>query len=472
MEWRWPWSKPSAKATSRVTAYGDIGWSTVGGVVKPLPNTNVDYQREADDLWLSSIVAAYLGWIVRTFPEAPICLMDTDDTGQSDYVLDDAFIDLLEHPNPSYNGDHLMAGVLTDYWCKSDAYIRKVRNNGREVSALLWVPNDQIRVLFGGMSDNLIDHYEYVPTQEKLPPSDVIHFRNGASPYTTGRTGLSPLYACLREIVTDNRASNMMAAVMGNMGIVGGILSPKGSTGPMGESAFWDTQERERVKAGYTAGFTGDRAGNVMVLSTEGNYTPLGHTPEQMALDVVRQYPETRIGAAFGISPMVVGLKSGLDRSTFSNYEEARQAAYESNIIPTKTMFARVLQNQLYEPDFAGGRSGAYTVGWDYRAVRVLQDDEDAKATRLVSLVTTGILTANEARAQLGLDPVDGADELGPKAEPKPDEAEDEKPPKKDIKTLIGAVESARLLLGIDEADAADAWREMAQEDVISGIAQ
>jgi hypothetical protein len=61
---------------------------------------------------------------------------------------------------------------------------------------------------------------------------------------------------------------------------------------------------------------------------------PVGSTMEQMDFKVVQGHGETRIAAAAGVPPIIVGLSEGLDAATYSNYGQARRAFADRTIRP------------------------------------------------------------------------------------------------------------------------------------------
>jgi len=126
----------------------------------------------------------------------------------------------------------------------------------------------------------------------------------------------------------------------------------------------------------------------------------LSFNPQQMNLKDLRRLPEERVAAVMGIPAIVVGFGAGMDRSTFANYAEAREAAYESFVIPTQRLFASDLKSQLL-PDF--GETKGVKVEHDNSNVRVLQEDENAKAVRWGQLTKDGIAMLSEARSAMGL---------------------------------------------------------------------
>jgi hypothetical protein len=161
----------------------------------------------------------------------------------------------------------------------------------------------------------------------------------------------------------------------------------------------------------------------------------LSFSPEKMNLKDMRRVPEERITATLGIPAIVVGLGAGLDRSTFANYAEARESAYESFIIPNQRRFAADLKSQLL-PDF--GDTAGVAIQFDTSGVRVLQDDENAKAQRWINLVNGGLAMVSEGRNAVGL-PVEPEHdvflrpanliETGPGAEPAPEVIVENTPP-------------------------------------------
>ena len=80
--------------------------------------------------------------------------------------------------------------------------------------------------------------------------------------------------------------------------------------------------------------FRGDGRGEPWFHNEPIEVTTPGFTPEQLVLDKVRSIPVSRIGAALGFDPMVIGLSS--EQKTYSNLGEALEAAYELNIVPTQ----------------------------------------------------------------------------------------------------------------------------------------
>jgi HK97 family phage portal protein len=357
--------------------------------------TQFNYNESVGDGTESSIVMATVGWLTRTFPESPVIIeLDTPDGPEQIFVHD--AIRLINRPNPFYSGKHLWKGTVADYNVSGNAYWLKIRSSTTKLVQLWWVPSSLMEPKWDDAGLEFITHYEYKPdgiTPYRVEPNDVVHFRNGFDSENI-RKGASPLKSLLREIFTDDEASQFTSSILRNLGVPGVLISP-------GDSDVEITQEQaEQLKANFQYKFNGERRGEPMVLGAKANVTVLSFSPEQMNLRELRKIPEERVTAVIGVSAMAVGLGAGLDRSTFTNYGEARLAAYESNIIPTQGLFGAELDLQ-YLPDFAG-ISEDHHMKWDNSDVRVLQDDEDAKTTRAMAKLAGGALSLNEARVEMG----------------------------------------------------------------------
>lgn len=367
------------------------------------PSSKFDKEISNEKLVDSSIVAAVLGWIVRTFPEAPLVVKKRTSTKDYEIVDDHAMSALIDSPNKFYSGVILWMATIVDWWVDGNAYWLKIRDGQFRVVQLWWIPSWMIEPkgpLDSRDTETFIDHYEYRPypgANFKLLPEDVVHFRNGLDPFNL-RKGLGKFKALFREIFTDEEASRFTAALLHNMGVPGLIVAPaKEST-----EYSPDSNEVKATKEYVKQGFGGDNRGETLVFKGPIEVHQFGFSPEQLNLRETRRIPEERVSGVVGVAAIVAGLGAGLDRSTFANYAEAREASYEENIIPTQRIIAADVKNQLL-PDFES-RIELFRVVFDTSDVRILQEDKNKESERLVAQWRAGIAFLSEVRSKLGYD--------------------------------------------------------------------
>lgn len=367
-----------------------------------LPRSIRNYEREVGDGTGSSTIMAPLLWIGRNFPEAPPMVWDTaSEPGQEEPIPDHEMLRLLVRPNPYYSGAVLWMATLADWHLDGNAYWIKVRNEAGVVKQLWWTPSTLMEPR--GDEQTFIDHYDYTPHGMPIPldPEDVVHFRYGLD-VEDPRRGRSPLKSVLREVFTDDEAANYTASLLANMGVPGVVLSPEGDT-PPAEDDVEATKEYMKDK------FTGDKRGEPIVFSGPTKVDQFGYNPKQMDLKSLRRIPEERCTAVIGIPAIVCGLGAGLDRSTFSNYGEAREAAFEDNLIPSQRIIGEEIRFQLL-PDFEDD-PWRFRCGFDLTNVRVLSEDRNRVAERMSVGVKAGYIRVAEARRETGFE-ADDADEI------------------------------------------------------------
>lgn len=372
-----------------------------------------DLRREVGDGTSNSIIVATLGWISRNFPEAPFRIRERDEDGEWSETQDPGairLVDLLRSPNPYFSGVLLWMATIVDYWVNGNAVWWKIRQEGGPgsgaVRELWWIPWALIEPRWPEDGSVYISHYEYKPDPTKtikIEPTEVVHFRYGLDPDNI-RVGRSPLLSILREIFTDDQAAAFSASLLRNLGVPGVVISP------VSEDQDMDSDGAKGIKADFSERFGGDNRGAPLVMSQPTNISVLSFNPQQMDLKGLRRVPEERVTAVTGVPAIVAGLGAGLDRSTFANFAEAREAGFEENILPSQRNLASQIDIQLL-PDFVVDRS-RFLCDFDPTGIRVLQEDQTALWTRAADAASKGLITIASFKQQIGLPVNDEADHV------------------------------------------------------------
>ncbi len=387
---------------------GGVGRQGSFGVGWMLPGSKRDYAKLAGRVYDNGVVLSAINWMARNFPDAPMVVerKAEGEEGTAWKPVPHRLTEIVESPNPWYDGSVLWQGTLLSLTVTGNAYWAKVRSQSGQLVGFLYIPHFQMRPMSD--KDNpggtrLVTYYEFTPlgggATKDIPIEDVVHFRWGIDP-TNQMQGLSPLAASLREIVTDNEAATYSVAILSQMGIPGAVISPSKDMDPP------TPEQKTLLKKAWQETFTGDGRGTACMLPIPVDVTNLGFNPEQLALKSLRDVPVSRICSALGFDPMVLGLPS--ESKTYSNYREAIEAAYEGTLIPIKRIIGSALTRQVLRTDYqeAGDR-----VGWDYSQVRALQDDQDKLFKRWGDIYKAGVVKRSMALAALKL-PADASDDV------------------------------------------------------------
>lgn len=371
----------------------------VDGFDHGLPRTRYPYGRDVRGGLDSNVVMAPVNWIIRNFTEAEL-RMQRRTAGMWDPVEDHPLVELVDRPTPFYDGDLLWKATLVSYTLDGNAYWLKIRNAFGEVVQLWYIPHFLIRPEFPRDGSTFISHYQYTPefgsAPHNLPVDDIVHFRFGLDPRNV-RIGLSPLKPLLREVFTDEEASNFSASILRNMGVPGGIIAPKDV------SALPSKEDVEAMKAYMRSGFTGDKRGEWLVLGTPTETAQFGFDPQQLMLGNLRDIAEERVCAVLGIPAAVVGFGAGLQQTKVgATMKELRRLAWTSCLQPMQRTLARQLTSSLV-PEFMS-QSRRFRLSFDVSQVPAFQEEETEQARRITLLVEKGVLRVDKAQEKLGLE--------------------------------------------------------------------
>jgi len=375
---------------------GSRGWG------RTLPGAGYDYEGLAGDPLENSAVAICVGWLMDNFPEPALTVTRPRDGGREP-LGSHALLDLVGRPNDYYDGDTLWAATAAVYALHGNAFWYKARSAGGEgpVRELWFLDPYCMRPWRAPKEPGLVTRWVWQrgDSEQTFAREDVIQFRCGFD-RDEPALGMSRWGVQAREIVSDNESSTFTAALLRNGGAGSVLISPRD------RDTVVSPDQVESLREQFQSRVTGEGRGKPIIAGVGVSVEPVGFSPEQLALDRIRRVPEARICAALRLPAMVVGLTVGEEQRTYSNYREARRAAYEDCLQPMQRRFARTLDVQLLSEL---GRSGE-RVGWDYSEVAALQDERMSVYRQSTLGVRGGWMRVNEARARAGLQRDPGGD--------------------------------------------------------------
>lgn len=379
----------------------------------------------------SNVVMAPIQWIMRTFTQA-LPVVEKKRAGVWKRAEEHDVELLLAAPNEFYDGDALFKGSLLSFFIDGNGYLLKVRSTLRKVVELWYVPHWLIEPKWPDHGSTFISHYEYRPlgTAIRVATEDVVHLRFGIDPRNT-RVGLSPLKAVLREVLTDEEASAFSAYILHNMGVPGGVISPKDA------SVMPTEDDVKEMKEFMTSGFTGKNRGKWLVIGAPTEISQFGFDPNRLMLGPLRDISEERVCAMLGIPAAVVGFGAGLQQTKVgATMRELVRLARVNCVEPTQVSIARQLSRQLL-PDFETQPHRA-RISFDNSGVSMFAEDLNDAAERATTLFEAKIIGREQAQRIAGVEP-DEVEDAAPEPAPTPgtEPTQTDPPPANRMKALV-----------------------------------
>lgn len=365
--------------------------------------------------------------------------------GKPSETFGDQTLAVLERPWPGGTTQDLLSRMIQDadlagnsYWVRQgDELVRlrpdwvqivgtprtmNTRRGGRGSGQVGWTKAGYLYTEGGPASQN-----EGVP----FTVDEVAHFAPIPDPLAVF-TGMSWLTPILREIQADQAMTRHQRAFFDNGATVNMVVKhEKGAT--QDSVSKWD--QEFKAKFGGAA-----NAYKTLQLYPGADVQVVGSNLKDIDFKNVRGGGETRVAAAAGVPPVIVGLSEGLAAATYSNYGQARRRLADGTAHPLWQNISGSLERVVPPPN----RSSR--LWYDASDVPFLREDEkdaaeiaEVKARTIRTYVDGGYEPASVIAAVEANDPrllkhtglfsvqlqQPGADQASPASDAMPDNQED-----------------------------------------------
>ena len=222
----------------------------------------------------------------------------------------------------------------------------------------------------------------------------VIKYANPANPLI----GQPPLNTAIRDIATDNEATDFKKVMLQNRGASPATI--------ISTATKMTPEMRDKFVSDWQRKFSGNNRGRpVLVEMGAMDIKTLSMSMRDLAIADLTDISETRICMVLGVPPIIIGSNVGLRNATYSNAEAFGKYFYQNTIIPLQNMVDDALDSDLIienDPMVRGGFDNSKVFALS--GVRQVEFDNADKA------YNSGWMTQNEARRKVGLEDVGEGD--------------------------------------------------------------
>ncbi|MFA5376483.1 MAG: phage portal protein [Dehalococcoidia bacterium] len=301
--------------------------------------------------------------------------------------------DIIARPNPDMGMYEILALMVPDLFLTGEGFLTLESDNQTPTGVPIEMyrqPSHKMETIVG-TGEDLISHYEFRHGggTRRFEVPEVIHIRmpnpnnhfHGLAPVASLKTTLT-----LHQAVLDYHKDFFRNCPIMGIGI--------------GVKQQLAKEVRERLIEDLESKYGGQNRFRPPLM--EGDVTALNLIPNLTELGFESLQKETRLAilAAFGVPPAIAGI---LEFANYSNMEQQERIMWKYGIIPPARLIESAINLRL------PGRFPTVQ-GLEYRfnfeRVAALHDNEGEIATRTAALYNAGIITQNEARQKVGVDPI------------------------------------------------------------------
>lgn len=263
-------------------------------------------------------------------------------TGKLTWIPDHPLSKLIERPNPFYTRKELMESWAIYLSLAGNSYFEVVYANKKPYQLYALRPDwmipqpDPIEYLSGYKMDAGIG-----PTGKKeFEVGEILHYKylDPENEYV----GLSPLAAAKRTLMTEDSAIRWNQTIFDNSAVPNGILKLP-ATGVK-------KPERDKLREELEKEFTQENMNRPMILWGGMEWQKMAMDAKDLDFLNQRQLNKYEICAILQTPPQIVGAN---EDPTYANYDVARTAYWEDNIIPKLEWF-QARANVAFSPYFDG----------------------------------------------------------------------------------------------------------------------
>ena len=286
---------------------------------------------------------------------------------------------------------NVLKKIVEDVILKGNAYLYITRDEAGHPKSLTYLRPSQVAIQYNELTQDL---YYLVTssnkvTKKKILDKDMCHFVMHSN---DGVNGLSILSYATRTIDSANATEQSAKQFFDGGCSINGIIRLK--------NPLVSDKQRNEIRSNWAQIHGGDNCSGIAVLSGVEDFTPITSDPNKSQMLETRRFNVTEIARWFNINPILLG---DLSHTSYSDIEQANIEFVQHTLLP----WIEMLQNELTRKLIVNRKRYI-----DLDENTLLKSNKTNMANYCKTLVSGGIMSPNEARIQIGLNPMEGADDL------------------------------------------------------------
>jgi HK97 family phage portal protein len=368
----------------------------INGTDATLPSSIEAYAREG---YQQNPIAYFCAnTIARACASVQLEVWQYDKNGNRAVLNTHPLLDLLQRPNPTQSWDDFFTELVTWHRIAGEAYVLRLPATGKPVELQLLNPSyvgveekegSPLPVAFTYGTGN--DKKRY-PVRQTTGECQVLQIKtfNPSNPMR----GLSPLSPAARDVDNHNAGNKWNGGLLRNSARPSGVIE---ATGNVSETTISQLKEHfQKVWSGI------HNVGRIPILTGGLKFTALSLNPKDMEFGKGMAEAAKNTALVYGVPlPLVT-----TDAATFSNMDAAQERLWTDTILPLLDSIIGSLSAFLMPFYTATGKN--VVLGYNSDSVAALEPRRERLFKRMALVVAGGIVTPDEARAEMGFPEIGG----------------------------------------------------------------
>lgn len=284
---------------------------------------------------------------------------------------------------------NLMKNLVTDIIMYGNAYCYIEKADDGTPLSLTYLERGDVTVYYNKNTQDL--YYQVVNHKPgRVRPENMIHLYKNSINGVQGKSLVS--YA--NQVLQLAKATDKTASKYYSSGCaLSGVLTIKGAR----------KGAKEAARDAFATTHSGSSGSGLVILDEDMSYTPISGSASDSQMLEARAFNVEEIARYFNINPLLLGDTKG---ASYKSIEEANVEFLSRTLMPYVSLIEDEFNRKLVKPEEQG------KVIIDFEEGELLRGDMKSTSEYIQKLVSSGIMTTNEAREMLGLPAKEGCDDL------------------------------------------------------------
>ena len=290
-----------------------------------------------------------------------------------------------------YSKYELLKNLVQSVLLKGNGFFYLHRNQDGSVKKIQWLEAEDVTIIYNKFTGNRQVLYYLAPllTEKKIEPVNMVHVKMYSH---DGVNGISVLNVGNRSFRLGNTLENNAYNFFGNGCNLSGVLSVASSLTP---------QQIKDIHKAWDESYV--NGSGIAVLQGNMQYQSVSNTAKENELLESREFTVKEICRWFGINPILLGVNSG---ASYASLEQAQNDFVIHTLLPWVECLEEEFSRKMLKPSEQGNLEVVLDENY------LLRMDKKTEAEYYSTLVNNGIMTRAEVRQKLGLEYIEGSDEL------------------------------------------------------------
>ena len=273
--------------------------------------------------------------------------------------------------------------------CKGNgfAYIKRAQDG--TPMKLIFLESSDVTINYMKETDTLSYQVGFIKNGSRIEPYNMLHFKMFSN---NGVQGISLLANARRTLSLAAATDNQAKSFFENGASLNGIIN---------STTQLSAKQRQEILSSWNTTYSNGGRG-IAVLQGNLSYQPISLNAADSQMVEARQLNNTDIATFFGVPAAMLNIKGF---SSYSSLEDTQNFFLTTTLLP----YIKMMETELDKKLLNDNETNLKII---FDSESILRTNKTALADYYTKLVTNGLMTANEARQQLGLPSIDGADSL------------------------------------------------------------